>query len=664
MIQSHALDVQASHMYFTVDSNQMLTIYLQFDYHHGHGYPLTTHDVTGPFGTYTLTLENFETFVPNDSTAPLNLDWWINSVTYKSQPIDLNFTPIPSTGWTFEHAHCCQLVGKNLDSLGFDFTTSLTIFPNAQSSAALACGREQVFRWNAEHIVPLVKDNPSGDSVFVEFMDPNPSIADIGFTTGYSFDQPLPGLNQGAAYDPYIDSQNTIHFDAAEEGNHFVSLKSSGYQNGQLAYVQNSFFNYMINHRDTSILDVPDKRIGVVAKSPNFSLIQNTVRTFDIYCNYTDTLTLDIQYVGSDSGDVWTPVELPTFKIYNDPLNEAVTFSPSTIDSSSGFVVYYHTTVTVIPSLLPQNTADSTSFDLMVGANFPTNRRYQHHSLYFDVQWQTPKSSAKFCEVGTQNGDLLASVQCFSNHEDSLQLVHKFFSFPNQTTTLTFPAKDTLLTIPGINSTWESIIYLQTLSGERLDSAFVGDITVLGTAVNSPPQGVKVTGFFLNTFYIETLKLYRSELFSGQKVLIDSLYEPNLLGNYSFIDTHPNSINSNYYIEVTTGRNCVEPYSQPSFDYDYTHLLTSIYVLINQEEFEAYHAKVYPNPTNDRITIEAEDFSKTEVYSISGQLLMSETHPPGTRQKTLDISHLKPGLYLLNITSNAGDKAIVRIQKF
>lgn len=64
--------------------------------------------------------------------------------------------------------------------------------------------------------------------------------------------------------------------------------------------------------------------------------------------------------------------------------------------------------------------------------------------------------------------------------------------------------------------------------------------------------------------------------------------------------------------------------------------------------------EMYPNPTNDMLTIEFSEplSSPIEIYSLSGQLVFSEGIK-NTNKKTFDISFLSPGLYVVKIQTHS-----------
>lgn len=93
------------------------------------------------------------------------------------------------------------------------------------------------------------------------------------------------------------------------------------------------------------------------------------------------------------------------------------------------------------------------------------------------------------------------------------------------------------------------------------------------------------------------------------------------------------------------------------FDYNFpinTNLFTStIQVLANQDFDFNTNFNLYPNPTNNLLNIKSTTlFSlySVSIYNMLGQLIQVETHPT----KTIDVSALKQGNYIISITTDKG----------
>ena len=68
------------------------------------------------------------------------------------------------------------------------------------------------------------------------------------------------------------------------------------------------------------------------------------------------------------------------------------------------------------------------------------------------------------------------------------------------------------------------------------------------------------------------------------------------------------------------------------------------------------YIKIYPNPTNGKFTIDAENFEGVEVYDVSGRLILE------SKLKTIDLEGQSKGLYLLKINAN-GTKQELKVLK-
>jgi hypothetical protein len=67
--------------------------------------------------------------------------------------------------------------------------------------------------------------------------------------------------------------------------------------------------------------------------------------------------------------------------------------------------------------------------------------------------------------------------------------------------------------------------------------------------------------------------------------------------------------------------------------------------------------EIYPNPANDKLTIETTQKSEIEILNIQGQLIKSITSNGKT---TIDISELAPGMYFVKVKTENG----IAVKKF
>lgn len=73
------------------------------------------------------------------------------------------------------------------------------------------------------------------------------------------------------------------------------------------------------------------------------------------------------------------------------------------------------------------------------------------------------------------------------------------------------------------------------------------------------------------------------------------------------------------------------------------------------ENSQASGVKVYPVPARDEISIQAENFQKAEVYSLTGQKLME------SMSNTISVSILQSGVYMLKVVGLDGNSAMRKI---
>jgi len=79
--------------------------------------------------------------------------------------------------------------------------------------------------------------------------------------------------------------------------------------------------------------------------------------------------------------------------------------------------------------------------------------------------------------------------------------------------------------------------------------------------------------------------------------------------------------------------------------------------VLGLEDFE--NLEVYPNPTSELLVISG----VKGAYDIKLVSLLGKTILSGKNNRELDLSKLKNGIYLLEITTKKGIKQVVRIAK-
>ena len=83
------------------------------------------------------------------------------------------------------------------------------------------------------------------------------------------------------------------------------------------------------------------------------------------------------------------------------------------------------------------------------------------------------------------------------------------------------------------------------------------------------------------------------------------------------------------------------------------------FVLLDTDEPAASSFNVYPNPMIDRLFIKCEEESNVTIFSVTGEKLYDEKFV----SEAIDVSHLQPGLYLIQITNEQGRKVTKKMIK-
>jgi hypothetical protein len=71
------------------------------------------------------------------------------------------------------------------------------------------------------------------------------------------------------------------------------------------------------------------------------------------------------------------------------------------------------------------------------------------------------------------------------------------------------------------------------------------------------------------------------------------------------------------------------------------------------EEVVAQNVSVYPNPTKDVLTVEAENISSVVVYNSLGQKVFAQTFD-GNEAK-IDMSSFDAGIYMVRVNTNGNE---------
>ena len=78
-------------------------------------------------------------------------------------------------------------------------------------------------------------------------------------------------------------------------------------------------------------------------------------------------------------------------------------------------------------------------------------------------------------------------------------------------------------------------------------------------------------------------------------------------------------------------------------------------------EDDTHYLEVYPNPTNDKVTVRFENMKSITVYTVTG--VQIATMDVMDNQVDMDLTNVQPGVYLLRICTNDDTSCFTRIAK-
>jgi hypothetical protein len=82
---------------------------------------------------------------------------------------------------------------------------------------------------------------------------------------------------------------------------------------------------------------------------------------------------------------------------------------------------------------------------------------------------------------------------------------------------------------------------------------------------------------------------------------------------------------------------------------------------LGTKDFNAFEFSMYPNPTNENVTISLNDDASYQLININGQTLMKGHFNAG--KNPLSISNLTSGLYFINMTTTNGNSMTQKLIK-
>ena len=177
-----------------------------------------------------------------------------------------------------------------------------------------------------------------------------------------------------------------------------------------------------------------------------------------------------------------------------------------------------------------------------------------------------------------------------------------------------------------------------------------------------------------NASFVSVVNTLPAELNENSIVMLHSSHDYNLTRNgselkwfFDDINLVPDSVNNDdsqgyvtFKIKPTAGYTVgtlIENTAEIYFDYNpaiITNTFETLFVnALNNESFSVSNFAIYPNPTNDILTVQNKDnavISKVNVVDILGKTI--KTFNFNTIEVSLDISDLKAGIYFVEIHSN------------
>lgn len=126
--------------------------------------------------------------------------------------------------------------------------------------------------------------------------------------------------------------------------------------------------------------------------------------------------------------------------------------------------------------------------------------------------------------------------------------------------------------------------------------------------------------------------------FTFQWVPTDNLADPTAQHTEAFIRN-----DAVYHVIVTDRYGCIS---------DTATVTISINTTQSVDDVDAPVVKIYPNPTDGLLNIDAADIEQVDIYNVSGQKVYTDSRH--TQHLTVDTQNLAPGTYYLRIATAAG----------
>src|SRR5690606_19462755 len=118
--------------------------------------------------------------------------------------------------------------------------------------------------------------------------------------------------------------------------------------------------------------------------------------------------------------------------------------------------------------------------------------------------------------------------------------------------------------------------------------------------------------------------------------------------SYQNAPTHTYSATGNYLVTLWVSSSCGSVYDT---------MTAHIYSTGINNIIDDLNIDVYPNPTNNTITIAPKDDIKIEqitVFNVIGQVILNNSYKDNTKNKYIDLGKFADGMYQIQLITNKG----------
>ena len=169
----------------------------------------------------------------------------------------------------------------------------------------------------------------------------------------------------------------------------------------------------------------------------------------------------------------------------------------------------------------------------------------------------------------------------------------------------------------------------------------------------------RVTDLSIESFYAHnqnvSLTLYQNEAntYTHSIILNAPAFGNTAIGYANGVLESTNNAVHQTSFTVQTGKSGFELSGTMDFSY--------VTVGINEQNKNKAPLKVYPNPANDILFVECEEFSTIKMYDMMGKEILSQQ---GNGKTAVNINHLPKGVYIINVFSERkvmGNTKVVKL---